>query len=211
MAMMVLARPVLANEGAAHGAEHGAAHGAEHGAAHGAAHGASDKGFDEESTEPAMVKLEPMLAPVQGSGFPQYMPVTPFVAIRHGNEFTKLCELAPRVRDAFITVLTAHPVPLGQRGPDLDAADQDITKAIQAAVEGQMVTGTKLVMGSVTNENAVQYLPLNTRFTDCAKHKKNNKVDKSKSGGVYKPDKPKEGKKGDEKKKENKPKKKKTE
>lgn len=95
----------------------------------------------------SQVRLAAFLAPVrQADGRVGTMAVTPVLRLAAAGSAAVICDLSPRVLDAFISTLYGAPLAgYGGTGLNVDGARARLTEAVNAALGRVMVIGVDLV------------------------------------------------------------------
>lgn len=95
------------------------------------------------------VRLAAFMAPVRrADGRIRSVAVTPVLALTGAGSAATVCDLSPRVLDAFIAAL--YRVPLsghGKGGLDIDGARGRLTEAVNSALGGILVSAVDLIPG----------------------------------------------------------------
>lgn len=97
----------------------------------------------------SQIRLTAFMAPVRYTdGRVRSMTVTPVLHLAVGGSAATLCELSPRVLDAFISTLFHAPL-VGRRKayPDVENAGGPLTEAANVALGHVLVIGVDLVVG----------------------------------------------------------------
>ncbi len=86
--------------------------------------------------------------------------IATFLDIRQEDDADTVCQREPRIRDAVIQVLFAHPIRMVNRQLDLTAVDGLLHEAITAAIESDVVVAVHVAQGTrpaqeVVGENTV--------------------------------------------------------
>ncbi len=97
----------------------------------------------------SQVRLAAFMAPVRNAdGRVRAMAVIPVLRLAAGGSAAAVCDLSPRVLDAFIAALYRAPVPgHGEAGLNVDAVRGRLTEAVNVALGRVAVIGIDLVAG----------------------------------------------------------------
>jgi hypothetical protein len=97
----------------------------------------------------SQVRLTAFMAPVRSAdGRVRAMSVTPVLRLATGGSAAAVCDLSPRVLDAFISALYRAPIPgYGETDLNVDAARGRLTEAVNVALGRVLVIGVDLVAG----------------------------------------------------------------
>jgi hypothetical protein len=97
----------------------------------------------------SQVRLAAFMAPVRNAdGRVRAMAVTPVLRLAAGGSVTVVCDLSPRVLDAFISALYRAPLPgYGKAELNVDAARGRLTEAVNVVLGRVLVIGVDLVAG----------------------------------------------------------------
>ena len=109
----------------------------------------SDSGS--ERTEAASLQFLAFMVPTLSTkdGRAGETPVTIIIDIPDKGQISVVCQQSPRVRDAVLTTLYSHPVPVGADGTlQLDAVQALLGSAIQKAVGASQISGVTVVAGA---------------------------------------------------------------
>ncbi|MDP6805916.1 MAG: hypothetical protein QF902_11410 [Rhodospirillales bacterium] len=103
-----------------------------------------------ESTESVSVQLLAFMVPTQSTkdGRAGKAPVTIIVEVPDKDQVSLVCRHTPRVRDAVLTTLYDHPIPVDADGTlQLDAVQARLGPAIQKALGASPISGVAVVAG----------------------------------------------------------------
>ncbi len=97
----------------------------------------------------SQVRLAAFMAPVRHTdGRVRATAVTPVLRLAAGGSAAAVCDLSPRVLDAFISALYRAPLPgYGEADLNVDAARGRLTEAVNVALGRVLVIGVDLVAG----------------------------------------------------------------
>jgi hypothetical protein len=97
----------------------------------------------------SQVRLTAFMAPVRNTdGRVRAMAVTPVLRLVAGGSAAAVCDLSPRVLDAFVSALYRAPLPgYGEADLNVDAARGRLTEAVNMALGRVLVIGVDLVAG----------------------------------------------------------------
>lgn len=97
----------------------------------------------------SQVRLAAFMAPVRHTdGRVRAMAVTPVLRLAASGSAAAVCELSPRVLDAFISALYRAPISgYGEADLNVDAARGRLTEAVNVALGRVLVIGVDLVAG----------------------------------------------------------------
>lgn len=128
---------------------------------------------------PVLVQLLPLMAPTRSRA--GVVPVTPFVGIKAEMESSAICGRVPRIRDAIVSTLHNHPIPLADGVPDLTDAAGPLKASLAAVVEGDVVVEVRLMEGSLRMGQGVESLLPFAKVVGCVVA--GGKSDGKKKGG----------------------------
>lgn len=97
----------------------------------------------------SQVRLTAFMAPVRhADGRVRPTSVTPVLRLAAGGSAAAVCDLSPRVLDAFISALYRAPIPgYGEADLNVDAARGRLAEAVNVALGRVLVIGVDLVAG----------------------------------------------------------------
>ncbi|MBE0529312.1 MAG: hypothetical protein IH626_00705 [Rhodospirillales bacterium] len=104
----------------------------------------------------SQVRLAAFMAPVRHTdGRVRAMAVTPVLRLAAGGSAAAVCDLSPRVLDAFISALYRAPLPgYGKAELNVDAVRGRLTEAVNVALGRVLVIGVDLVAGQPKSADA---------------------------------------------------------
>lgn len=96
--------------------------------------------------DPVMVLLVPLLAPVgKKAAAGELLPVSVFVGVRGLSGMQSVCSAAPQLRDAIVSLLYDHPIPMGKDGPDPAALNKPLVEAVNRSVPAVAARDVSLI------------------------------------------------------------------
>lgn len=101
--------------------------------------------------QPAQVQLLSFMAPIRSAEDPSLRetPVTVFLDVADQTLVPAICEMSPRLRDAFMETLFARPIQVkSDRKLDTAAAEPMLLEAANKALRQNVVQGVSLVPGT---------------------------------------------------------------
>ena len=117
---------------------------------------------------PVHVQIDAMALPaISSKGYFGRATITPYITVKNGDAFQRLCNRLPRFRDAILQAFEAKPVELADPEADLAARQESLRDQIESQLGVRLFEAMYLVRGSKQPGENTQAVTLHGGTREC--------------------------------------------